>query len=201
MLLDSLRGKGVSEKVLGVMDRVDRKEFVGVGNIDQAYMDIPLLIGEDQTISQPFTVGLMLDLLEVHKGMKVLEIGTGSGYNAALLGVLVGEKGRVVSLEVRERLVNFAIENLSKMDLDNTEIVRANGYFGYIKDAPYDRVIITAGVSSVPEPVFDQLKEGGVMVVPVRERGVDVMRRIVKGGKDERCGEFAFVDFVEYDES
>ncbi len=183
--------------VLRTFEQVPRENFVLPEFIDKSYLDIPLPILSGQTISQPSTVVFMLDLLNIKPGQKILEIGVGSGYNAAMLATLVGKSGKVVSAEIIPELYEFAKENLKKTGIENVELILSDkNTLGYKNDAPYDRIIVTAGAPEIPEPLIDQLKEGGILLIPVGSLMGQEMIRITKiDGKLERenLGLFNFV--------
>ncbi len=155
---------GLGEAVLQAMMRVERHEFVPEGYRSQAYRNHPLPIGYGQTISQPYIVALMTDLLELSAGDTVLEIGTGSGYQAAVLAELVE---RVYSIEIVEPLAKQVEERLSRLGYDNVTTRLGDGYYGWEEHAPFDSIIVTAAASHVPPPLIAQLKTGGRMVIPV----------------------------------
>jgi len=156
-----------SEELEKAMKEVPREFFVPHEYEDEAYEDYPLPIGYGQTISQPWTVVVMTELLEVESGHKVLEIGAGSGWQAALLGHIVGPKGKVYTVETNEELVKTARENVQKTGLKNVEIIQGDGTEGLAEKAPFDRIIITAAAPKIPQPLENQLKEGGKLVAPV----------------------------------
>lgn len=156
-----------SEELEEAMLRAPRELFVPEEFLDNAYEDHPLPIGFGQTVSQPFTVVVMTELLDVGPGHKILEIGAGSGWQAALLGHLVGPEGKVFTVEMNEELAVKAKENLDKTDLKNIKIIWGDGTLGLEDMAPFDRVIITAATPKIPPPVIEQLKEGGKVVAPV----------------------------------
>ena len=153
-----------SEPVLKAFLAVPRELFVDTSYRHQSYADHPLPIGCEQTISQPTTVMLMLQLLEVLPGQRVLEIGTGSGYNAALLSELTGE---VVTVERHLQLVTYARENLKQAGYNEVFVVNGDGKDGYIPRAPYDRIMVTAAAHKVPQQLKDQLSIGGLLVAPI----------------------------------
>ncbi|MEE4217607.1 MAG: protein-L-isoaspartate(D-aspartate) O-methyltransferase [Xanthomonadales bacterium] len=155
---------GLSESVLQAMMRVRRHEFVPAASRSQAYRNHPLPIGYGQTISQPYIVALMTDLLELSAGDTVLEIGTGSGYQAAVLAELVD---RVYSIEIVEPLANQVKERLSRLGYENVTTRLGDGYYGWEEHAPFDAIVVTAAASHVPPPLIAQLKPGGRMVIPV----------------------------------
>lgn len=165
-LVSSLKNYGISENVLDAMRKVPRHLFVPEVHRDSAYVDTPLCIGYAQTISAPHMVAIMCNLLELKKGYKVLEIGAGSGYNAAVMAELVGKEGKIYTVERIEQLVKFARANLDKAGYDNVEVILADGTLGYPQEAPYDRICVTASAPGTPRALVDQLKSGGLMAIP-----------------------------------
>jgi protein-L-isoaspartate(D-aspartate) O-methyltransferase len=154
----------LSERVLAAMDKVPRHRFVLPGDERYAYANRPLPIGHGQTISQPFIVALMTDLMEVKPGDRVLEIGTGSGYQAALLAELAGT---VYTIEIVEPLAREAAERLKRLGYGNVVTKSGDGYQGWREHAPFDAIMVTAAPREVPQPLLDQLKPGGRLIVPV----------------------------------
>ena len=165
-LLDDLR-ELVSEPVISAMSRVPRELFVPGHLEGRAYDDTPLPIGLNQTISAPHMVAIMCELLDLSPGMKVLEVGGGSGYHAAVMAVLVGPKGHVYSVERKPELVVQARKNLEKAKIANVTMVEANGSLGLPEHAPYDRISVAATAPQIPESLKQQLDLGGKMVLPV----------------------------------
>lgn len=164
-----LKGRDITDpKVLEVMSQIPRHQFVPEEYKDQAYEDHPLPIGEGQTISQPYIVALMTQNLELQGDEKVLEIGTGSGYQAAILSKLVEE---VYTVEIIKSLGLTAKDRLKRLDYDNVVVQVADGYNGWPEHAPFDAIIVTAAPDHVPPPLLDQLKDGGIMVIPVGPPG------------------------------
>jgi protein-L-isoaspartate(D-aspartate) O-methyltransferase len=159
--------EALDPRVLDVLGRVPRHEFVPGGRAGQAYENRPLPIGHGQTISQPYIVALMTDLLEPRPGDKVLEVGTGSGYQAAVLAELVD---RVYTLEIIEPLAQTAEERLRRLGYANVVVSVGDGYDGWESHAPFDAIIVTAAAGHVPPPLVRQLKPGGRMVIPVGHR-------------------------------
>ncbi len=159
----------IRDSVMAVMDRVPRQEFVPGRVRALAYLNRPLPIGHGQTISQPYIVALMTDLLAVGADDRVLEVGTGSGYQAAVLGELVRQ---VYTLEIIEPLGKQAAERLARLGYGNVESRVADGYYGWEEHAPFDGIMVTAAASHVPPPLVQQLKPGGRMVIPVGGRFV-----------------------------
>ncbi len=164
-LLFALRSKGVTDKtVLSVMERIDRGDFIQGYFTERAYEDMPLPIACGQTISQPSVVGLMTQALQVTPRDKVLEVGTGSGYQAAILSQLAR---RVYTVDRHARLVRAAREVFDSMGLTNITAFTADGSHGLPDQAPFDRILVTAAAEDPPGPLLAQLKIGGIMVVPV----------------------------------
>ena len=153
----------LDERVLTAMGKVPRHEFVPVELQPYAYANIPLPIGFEKTISQPFIVALMTDLLDLSENDTVLEIGTGLGYQAAILAQLARQ---VYSIEIIEELAREAKQRLRRQSCSNIEIKIANGYHGWSQHAPFDKVIVTAAPDLIPPPLIHQLKAGGKMVIP-----------------------------------
>ena len=153
-----------SDQVLKAFLTVPRELFVDHSYRDQSYADHPLPIGYEQTISQPTTVMLMLQLLELLPGQRVLEIGAGSGYNAALLAEL---SGVVVTVERHKQLVKIAQENLKLAGYEDVIVVNGDGKQGYASEGPYDRIMVTAAAHQVPQKLKDQLSIGGLLVAPI----------------------------------
>lgn len=165
MVKDQLSRRGISDKkVLATFYKVRREKFVPSELRGDAYEDFPLSIGEGQTISQPFMVALMTQSLELKGHEKVLEIGTGSGYQTAILAELSEE---VYSIERIRSLAQKAQGLLKKLGYNNIKIFSGDGTLGWEEYSPYDRILITAGAREVPQPLIEQLKEGGIMVIPI----------------------------------
>jgi protein-L-isoaspartate(D-aspartate) O-methyltransferase len=165
-LLESMRGR-IKETVIKAMARVPRELFVPDHLRSRAYEDIPLLIGYNQTISAPHMVAIMCDLLDLGEGMVVLEVGGGCGYHAAVMADLVGLQGHVYSMERIPELVVQARKNLIAAGIENVTMIEGDGSIGLPLHAPYDRISVAATAPNVPEPLQQQLKPGGKMVLPV----------------------------------
>ncbi len=174
-------GEAMSESVMAVMGRVPRHEFVPERMKPLAYLNRPLPIGHGQTISQPYIVALMTDLLDVDAEDVVLEVGTGSGYQAAVLGELVR---KVYTVEVIAPLGEQAAGRLARLKYDNIESRVADGYYGWEEHAPFDGIMVTAAAGHVPPPLIRQLKRGGRMLIPVGGRFLTQYLMIVE--KDEQ---------------
>jgi protein-L-isoaspartate(D-aspartate) O-methyltransferase len=165
LVLQGIIGYGIeSEAVIDAMRATPRHEFVPEQYLDQAYANHPLPIGFGQTISQPYIVALMSQELGIEPGDKVLEIGTGSGYQAAVLAEMGVE---VYSIEIIEPLAERAREKLKELGYESVNVRNADGYFGWPEEAPFDGILVTAAPDHVPQPLIEQLKMGAVMVIPV----------------------------------
>lgn len=169
-------GRRLDRKVLAAMREVPRHLFVPAEMQPHAYRDSALPIGHEVTISQPSIVALMTDLLEVRPGDKVLEVGTGSGYQAAILAKLAGA---VHSIEIIEPLARRAATQLAALGYRNIEVRAGDGYAGWPEQAPFDRIIVTAGADHVPRPLIEQMKPGGRMVIPVG-KGDDLQLTLIR---------------------
>jgi protein-L-isoaspartate(D-aspartate) O-methyltransferase len=165
MVENDIKGRGIKDKkVLDVMGRIPRHLFVDENLREKAYADYPLPIGEGQTISQPYVVALMTEALMLKSTDKVLEIGTGSGYQAAVLAEIVRE---VYTIEIRKSLADRAMKTLQNLGYRNIKVKHADGYFGWEEYAPFDAIIITAAANHIPIPLIKQLKEGGRLIIPL----------------------------------
>jgi len=182
------------ERIINAFKKINRENFV----LDkrESYEDRALPILCRQTISQPTTVMMMLQALELNENDKVLEIGTGSGYNLALICRIV--KKTVYSVEVCRELIDFATNNLKKSGIKNYEIFHRNGYFGLREKAPFDKIIVTAAPKEVPLELIKQLKDHGIMIVPVGEYSQKMLKIIKMGDKiiKQDMGDFLFVPMV-----
>ena len=201
MVEEQIRGRGVrDERVLAALTAVPRHRFVAPELQDRAYADCALPTHEGQTISQPYIVGRMLELLEVGPGHRVLEIGTGSGYQAALLARLAQE---VVSVERVGSLAAAGTARLAELGVTNVAVRVGDGSLGWPEAAPYDRVLVAAAAPRVPEALREQLAEGGLLVIPVGRQTyqhLETWRRL-PGGRWERRrhGECRFVPLLGQD--
>jgi protein-L-isoaspartate(D-aspartate) O-methyltransferase len=173
MLKEDLVRNGIgNERVLGAMRTVPRHEFVPLNLRPRAYLDMALAIGHSQTISSPFVVAFMTEQLDPQPMDKVLEIGTGSGYQAAVLSGLVKE---VYTIEIIDALAEKAEKTLARLGYKNVTVKAGDGYQGWSKHAPFDKIIVTCSPESVPQPLVEQLREGGRMVIPVGQRYQQMM--------------------------
>lgn len=180
-LLEELRRFGVREGVVKAIERVDRAGFLPEGMKASAYANAPLPIGHAQTISQPLMVAEMTQLLDVREGQNILEIGAGSGWQAAILKELVGN-GKVTSVERISALVGFAERNLEQAGYE-VEVVMGDGTLGWPAGGPYDRIMVTAGAPKVPEPLLEQLVLAGRMVIPVGTEWMQDLLLVEKAAK------------------
>ena len=170
-----------SDAVLEALGTVERHRFVPQGQVRYAYENRPLPIGHGQTISQPYIVALMTDLLEPDEDDVMLEIGTGSGYQAAVASGLVDH---VYSIEIIEALAESASARLKRLGYDNVTTKLGDGYYGWEEHAPFDSIIVTAAASHVPPPLIEQLKPGGKMVIPVGGRFMTQLLLLLEKGDD-----------------
>ncbi len=199
MIREIKKGYGLDvPEVFSAMLKVPREEFVPLRFRNIAYNDGPIFIGFGQTISQPYTVAFMTDLVSIDSREKILEIGTGSGYQAAVLSLLFD---KVYTVERIPELAEEAKQRLIKLGYKNVEVRSGSGEFGWKEKAPFDAILVTAGMEAVPQELFEQLKEGGVLVAPIGAGEEKQMTRFtkLKAGKikKEEYGIFHFVPFVE----
>jgi len=192
-LVKTVKRKGIKdENVLNAIGKVPRHLFMDSGFLDHAYQDKAFPIAADQTISQPFTVAYQTELLQVKKGDKILEIGTGSGYQAAVLCEL---GAKVYSIERQQELFKKTNKFLPKIGYNVKKLVFGDGYKGLPEEAPFDGIIVTAGAPFVPKPLLEQLKIGGRLVIPV---GEDSQRMTLFIRKDEKEFEKQELDYFRF---
>jgi len=195
-LIEELRQHRIGERVLAAMRKVPRHLFVPENEQRNAYADYPLPIGWGQTISAPHMVAIMCDLLDIQDGMKVLEIGGGSGYHAAVMAMLAGS-GHVYSVERIEALALFAHENLNKAGIKNVTVIVEDGSLGLPGFAPYDRISVAAASPEILDTLTDQLKTGGKLVIPVGKYYQELyLVTKTDGLKKEAKGGVVFVPLV-----
>lgn len=197
-LVNVLKTKGITnENVLGAIGKIPRHLFMDSGFLDHAYQDKAFPIAADQTISQPYTVAFQTELLQVEKGDKVLEIGTGSGYQTAVLCEL---GAKVYSIERQQELFKKTSQFLPKLGYRAKKLIFGDGYKGLVTEAPYKSIIVTAGAPFVPKPLLAQLDIGGRLVIPVGDQ-VQIMtlfvRKGIKSFEKTEFGEFRFVPLLE----
>ncbi|MDA9552028.1 protein-L-isoaspartate(D-aspartate) O-methyltransferase [Flavobacteriaceae bacterium] len=197
-LVSILKNKGINDKfVLDAIQNIPRHLFMDSSFLDHAYQDKAFPIGADQTISQPYTVAFQTELLKVNKGNKILEIGTGSGYQSAVLCEL---GARVYSIERQLELFKKTKLFLPKLGYRPKQLIFGDGYKGLTEQAPFDGIIVTAGAPFVPKPLLSQLRLGGRLVIPVGDK-VQVMTLIIRKGvkqfEKHEFGDFRFVPLLE----
>jgi len=195
MILSQIRSRGISnEKVLKAMSEVLRHSFVPKELASQAYRDHPLPIGEGQTISQPYIVALMTESLELKGHERVLEIGTGSGYQAAILANAAKE---VYTIEIKKKLYTKANQTLRSLDYSNIRTRHADGYFGWPEAAPFDCIMVTASIDHIPPPLLKQLKDGGRLILPLGNPfSYQNLSLVTKQGEDYTVKQITGVLFV-----
>lgn len=197
-LIDGLiqRGYLSTTRVIKAMRAVPREIFVPEWEKEHAYLDTPLEIGKGQTISAPHMVAIMCEALDLDEGQKILEIGSGSGYHVAVVAKIIG-RGKIYSIERFHSLVKRAERNLNKTGIKNVMIIEGDGSCGLPKYSPYDRIYVTCAAPSIPEPLINQLKKGGKLLIPVGE----VFSRLILLEKNEKIrkkdlGGCAFVPLI-----
>ncbi len=197
-LIERLRGFGFSEEILRAFEAVPREEFVPPHLKKYAYHDTALPIGHGQTISQPYTIAVMLEMLRLKEGLRVLEVGTGSGYTAALIYEITHSP--VYTLEIICRLAEEAEKRLNRLGYREIYVFCRDGKAGLPEYAPYDRIIIHAATPEIPNPLVEQLKEGGILVAPIGPRSYQDLVAYEKRGKKlkeiERREGFIFVPLI-----
>jgi len=198
MIQNDIKGRGVKDKkVLDAMARIPRHLFVEERLRERAYADYPLPIGDGQTISQPYVVALMTEALRLRPGDRVLEIGTGSGYQAAVLAEIVKD---VYTIEIRKSLADMAEKRFRELGYKNVKVKYADGYLGWEEYAPFDAIIITASANHIPPLLIRQIKEGGRLIIPLGNTVYYQMLTLLtkkKGDLDvEQMGSVAFVPMI-----
>ncbi|MFH1565623.1 MAG: protein-L-isoaspartate(D-aspartate) O-methyltransferase [bacterium] len=197
MVEEQLKARGIkNNKVLEVFSEIPRENFVPQSFKDKAYTDSPLPIGEQQTISQPYTTAFMTELLELNGSETVLELGTGSGYSATILSKLCK---KVFTIEISPLLAIKAREKLKNLNISNVTVIINDGRLGLRDEAPFDAIVVTAATDKVPNVLIHQLKTGGRLVIPIGNKLSQKMVKITKteqGIKTEECGIFRFVPLV-----
>ncbi len=194
MVEEQIAARGVLDPhILSVMGSVPRHHFIPIDDLAWAYADGPIPIGHGQTISQPYIVALMSEMLHLKSTDRVLEIGTGSGYQAAVLGMLAAE---VHTVEMIPELATRAAKLLKELNYDNIQVHTGDGSLGLPEDAPFDGILVAAAAPSTPQPLLDQLADGGRLVIPVGERGYQHLQIWVRSGQVFYCQENLAVAFV-----
>jgi protein-L-isoaspartate(D-aspartate) O-methyltransferase len=195
-LIDSMKKSGVlhSAEIAKAFEEIDRKYFIPDEYSEHIYLDRPLPIGGGQTISQPSTVAFMLELLEVKKGDRVLDIGSGSGWTTGLLGSLVGESGRVEGIERVDRLVEIGKNNIAKLNMPNIGIEKAADKLGK-PGFTFDAILVSAAAEELPKELFDQLNMGANLVIPIRS-SIFKFKKTEQGIESKEYAGFAFVPLI-----
>lgn len=198
-LIEELKREGVlkNQDILRAFESIDRKNFVPKEYANEAYNNYPLPIGHSQTISQPFTVAFMLDLLNPQSDEKILDVGSGSGWTTALLAAAVGQRGRIYGVEIIPELVAFGKNNLAKYNFVHASIEQAGKTLGLPEKAPFDKILVSAAGESLPEELIKQLKTGGILVIPIKENIWKIKKVTDKETRVEKFPGFAFVLLVE----
>ncbi|MDI6807057.1 MAG: protein-L-isoaspartate(D-aspartate) O-methyltransferase [Candidatus Aenigmarchaeota archaeon] len=195
-----MAGSLKTEKIIEAFRKIPRHLFVTEEYLKSAYLDVALPTIGGSTISQPTTVAIMTEALQPKKGEKILEVGTGSGWQACLLAYCVGSKGKIVTIDIDPKLIEFAKKNIKKFNVKNIRIICCDGSVGYEKEAPFDRIMVTAACPAIPKPLIEQLKIKGRMVVPVGPEQGQRMLLVDKLGRNKLVqrdiGEFVFVKLV-----
>jgi protein-L-isoaspartate(D-aspartate) O-methyltransferase len=198
MVDEQIRARGVSDaRVLDAMRKVPREQFVPPDVAARAYADSPLPIGEGQTISQPYIVAYMTEVLGVSPGHKVLEVGTGSGYQAAILAELARD---VYTIEIVPALARRAEQTLRSLSYSHVQVREGDGYAGWPEQAPFDRIMVTAAPEEIPKPLIEQLAPGGRLVTPVGAQGqtqwITIVEKTDRGVTERRTIPVQFVPFT-----
>ncbi len=184
-------------EIVGAFYEIDRADFISEKLKNEAYANMPLPIGYGQTISQPLTVAFMLELLQPAEGDKILDIGSGSGWQSSLLAHIVGEKGKVFAIERISELSELGKNNSEKYGFKNLEFIVGNGSAGYGKEAPYDKIIVAAAASEeIPEELKKQLKIGGRLVIPVENSIWLVVKKAEDEYEEKEFPGFVFVPLI-----
>lgn len=183
-------------RIIKAFRAVDRRDFVPKEHEHKIYEDCPIPIGRGQTISQPYTVAFMLELLEPHEDQKILDVGSGSGWTTALLAHIVGPSGNVTGVEIIPELVEFGQQNLKKYDFTNTRIEPVGDVIGAPEKGPFDRILVSAAGIEVPKALSQQLKPDGVMVIPVQNTIQKIYKDADGHARTEVFEGFAFVPLI-----
>ena len=200
-LLKRLKAYGFSKKILDAFSKVRREDFVPEELENQTYEDTPLPIGHGQTISQPYTIAVMLSELELKKSQNVLEVGSGSGYVLALISEIIGKSGKVSGVEIVSELAASSKQALALENYKNVEVYNRNGSNGLPEKAPFDRILISAACREVPKKLLNQLKDSGILLTPKGPRFEQTLVVIQRKGDEfktiREIPGFIFVPFVE----
>lgn len=202
-LIDNLVSKGVlkTPRIIEAFSAINRKDFILPEHIDETYDDTALPIGFGQTISQPYTVAFMMELLQPQKNESILDVGSGSGWATSLLAQIVGAGGSVWGVERIPELVEFGQNNLAKYNFPHAHIVQATEKVGLPEHAPYDKILVSAGDTHVPKELLKQLKVGGMMVIPVSDSILKIKKITEQKTETEKFEGFVFVPLIHKDSS
>jgi len=195
-LIEELRFSGIDENILKTIKKIKREKFVLKVDLDRSYENIALPLDHDSTISQPYTVAIMLQELELKKNLNVLEIGTGSGWNASLIGYLVGKKGMVYTTEVNEKVIKLAKKNIKTVEVKNIKLFYGDVLKKYLfDDLKFDRIIVTAAAYETPKKLIKMLKNNGILLCPVGKEVQKLVKIKKKNNKliKKYLGDFIFV--------
>lgn len=202
-LINHLKRMGYlkSERVIEAFEKVDRADFLSLDKKHLVYEDVPIPINQGQTTSAPHIIAYMIELLNINKKQKVLEVGTGTGYQAALLSLLAR---KVITIERIKSLYEISLKNLSKYK--NVKVIHGDGSKGYEKEAPYDRIIVSCAAREIPEKLLEQLKDNGMMIIPIGEdyevgywQNLWLIRKMKGRVEKKYCGEVSFVPLISED--
>jgi protein-L-isoaspartate(D-aspartate) O-methyltransferase len=200
-LLKRLKAYGFSKKILDAFSKVKREDFIPEGVEKEVYEDTALPIGHGQTISQPYTIAVMLSELELKRGQNILEVGSGSGYVLALISEIIGKSGKVSGVEIVSELAARSKQALAFGDYKNVEVYNRNGSNGLPEKAPFDRILISAACREVPKKLLNQLKDNGILLTPRGPRFEQTLVVIQRKGNEfktiREIPGFIFVPFVE----
>lgn len=197
-LIETLKELGAlrTSSIIEAFSHIDRRDFIRPENIDEAYENYPLSIGFGQTISQPYTVAFMLELLNPNPGNRVLDVGSGSGWTTALIAYIVGEKGLVYGTEIIPELAVWGAKNLTKYHFKHSSIHKAESVLGYPAGGPYDKILVSAAGNQIPEILINQLAPGGTMVIPIKNALWQIKKNRVGATTTNIFDGFVFVPLI-----
>lgn len=197
-LLHDLRKQGFSDKIVKAFAKIRREDFIRQNLRKFAYENIALPIDDGGTISQPYTIALMLSLLKLHENQKIMEIGSGCGYVLALISEIIGKNGKIFGIEISQKLAEKSMQTLK--DCRNIFIFNKNGKSGLAEESPFDRILIDAALEEIPGAILNQLKEGGIIVAPIGPTSMQTLTSMKRHGNNfpilKRVPGFVFVPFI-----